>query len=155
MENLRTLHNEAMDLAQMAQISLQQGDENKARELFIEAFAKEQSVAMKAYELNHPQPGLSILLQSAAHLAVTCGKEREAEKLAGLALAGDVPEEIARDLRMLVSSLYVTKDDSYDVYQLHVPTSDSSIMSALNIMLQRLGCSIKKIHGASRKVSVL
>lgn len=155
MENLRTIHNEAMDLAQMAQISLQQGDENKAKELFIEAFAKEQSAAMKAYELHHPQPGLSILLQSAAHLAVTCGKDREAEKLAGLALAGDVPEEIARDLRLLVSSLYATSNDSYDIYQLHVPTSDSCIMSALNVMLQRLGCSIKKIHEASKKVAAL
>lgn len=91
MEELRIKHNEAMDLAQMAQIAAQQGDAEKAATMFSKAFEKEREVAMTAYGNKHPQPGLSILLQSAAHLAVTCKQLREAEKLIGLALSGDIP----------------------------------------------------------------
>ena len=89
MDRLRAIHNEAMDLAQMAQIAARQGDADKADKMFLQAFEKEREAAMMAFTDNHPQPGLSILLQSAAHLAVTCKLQREAEKLIGLALSGE------------------------------------------------------------------
>lgn len=145
MEELRIKHNEAMDLAQMAQIAAQQGDTGKAATMFSEAFEKEREVAMIAYSNQHPQPGLSILLQSAAHLAVTCKQPREAEKLIGLALSGDTPSEIRHELRCLLSSLERVDEGEYATYTIQLPAGDKSILNALGVMLDRLGCSMKKI----------
>lgn len=145
MDTLRFIHNEAMDFAQMAQIATRQGDKEKAGVLFMQAFDKERDAAMMAYNSQHPQPGLSILLQSAAHLAATCGQTREAEKLIGLALAGDAPEEIRHDLRKLLVTIDSTDDGQYDTYTIKIPSGDKGILSALDVMLNRLGGSMKKI----------
>lgn len=145
MDELRLKHNEAMDLAQMAQIALQQGETEKSVAMFLQAFEKEREVAMTAYDQQHPQPGLSILLQSAAHLAVTCKQLREAEKLIGLALSGDAPSEIRHNLRCLLSSLDQDSEEEYETYAIQIPAGDKGILNALGVMLDRLGCSMKKI----------
>lgn len=145
MDNLRTLHNEAMDLAQMGQIASRQGESEKADMMFRQAFEKERAAALMAYDNKHPQPGLSILLQSAAHLAVTISESREAEKLIGLALSGDAPFEIRNDLRQLLVSINVSNEEAYDTYAIQIPAGDSGILNALSTMLSRLGCSMKKI----------
>lgn len=145
MDELRIKHNEAMDLAQMAQIATQQGDSEKAEAMFCQAFEKEREVAMAAYANQHPQPGLSILLQSAAHLAVTCKQPREAEKLIGLVLSGDAPSEIRHDLRCLLTALDQDGEEEYETYAIQLPAKDKTILNALGVMLDRLGCSMKKI----------
>lgn len=145
MDELRLKHNEAMDLAQMAQIAAQQGETEKSETMFWQAFEKEREVAMTAYDNKHPQPGLSILLQSAAHLAVTCKQPREAEKLIGLALSGEAPSEIRHSLRCLLSSLDLADKGEYETYAIQLPAKDKSILNALDVMLNRLGCSMKKI----------
>lgn len=145
MDKLRLIHNEAMDLAQSAQIVSRQGDKEKAKEMFEQAFEKERDVAMMAYHNQHPQPGLSILLQSAAHLAITCEQPREAEKLIGLALSSDAPVEIRHDLKRVLASLDIPEDGQYETYAIKIPSGDKSILTALDVMLNRLGCSMKKI----------
>lgn len=145
MDELRLKHNEAMDLAQMARIAAGQGETEKSVTMFCQAFEKEREVAMTAYRNQHPQPGLAILLQSAAHLAVTCKQPREAEKLIGLALSGDAPSEIRHDLRSLLTALDQTGDGEYETYAIQLPARDKSILNALDVMLSRLGCSMKKI----------
>lgn len=145
MDRLRALHNQAMDLAQMAQIATRQGDTEKADSLFRQSFEKEREVALMAFNDNYPQPGLSVLLQSAAHLAVTCKQQREAEKLIGLALSGDAPSEIRQDLRQLLSTLDSSTDGQYETYTIQIPSGDKGILNALDLMLSRLGCSMKKI----------
>lgn len=145
MDELRRKHNEAMDLAQMAQIAAQQGETEKSEMMFRQAFEKEREVAMTAYENQHPQPGLSILLQSAAHLAVSCKQLREAEKLIGLALSGEAPSEIRHNLRCLLSTLDQYPEGEYETYAIQLPAGDKGILNALGVMLDRLGCSMKKI----------
>ena len=145
MDELRLKHNEAMDLAQMAHIAAQRGETDKAEAMFCQAFEKEREVALTAYGSQHPQPGLSILLQSAAHLAVTSKHAREAEKLIGLALSGDAPSEIRHDLRSLLSSLDQDSEGEYETYAIQLPAGDKSILNALDVMLNRLGCSMKRI----------
>lgn len=145
MDRLRALHNQAMDLAQMAQIATRQGDTEKADSLFRQSFEKEREVALMAFNDNYPQPGLSVLLQSAAHLAVTCKQQREAEKLIGLALSGDAPSEIRQDLRQLLSTLDSSTDGQYETYTIQIPSGDKGILNALDLMLSRLGCTMKKI----------
>lgn len=144
-DRIRSIHNEAMDLAQMAQIASRQGDTDKSITMFRQAFEKEREAALMAFNDNHPQPGLSILLQSAAHLAVTCKQQREAEKLIGLALSCETPSEIRQDLRQLLSTLDTSTDGQYETYTIQIPSGDKGIMTALDLMLSRLGCSIKKI----------
>lgn len=145
MDDIRLKHNKAMDLAQMAQIAIRRGDTQQAETLFCEAFGNEREAAMVAYRNQHPQPGLSILLQSAAHLAVTCNQPREAEKLIGLALSCDTPSEIRHDLRLLLASLDHANNKEYETYAIQIPSDDKGILSALDVMLTRLGCSMKRI----------
>lgn len=146
MDKIRLIHNEAMDLAQMAQIAIRQGNAEQADAMFLQAFDKEREAALMAYKNQHPQPGLSILLQSASHLAVTCKLPREAEKLIGLALSGDVPNEIRQDLKNLLANLDINiKDGKYDTYAIQIPSDDKGILNALDVMLNRLGCSMRKI----------
>lgn len=145
MDKLRVIHNEAMDLAQMAQIASSRGDVENAKIMFGQAFEKEREAAMMAYREQHPQPGLSILLQSAAHLAVTCEQPREAEKLIGLALSGDAPTEIRHDLKRLLATLDNADVNQYDTYTIQIPSGDKNILTALDVMLSRLGCSMKRI----------
>lgn len=145
MDQLRLIHNEAMDFAQMAQIATSKGDTETAATLFLQAFDKERKAAMKAFQNQLPQPGLAILLQSAAHLAVTCNQPREAEKLIGLALSGDAPAEIRLDLKRLLTTLDQAEEGEYETYAIQIPSGDKGILSALDVMLNRLGCSMKKI----------
>ncbi|MCQ2220234.1 MAG: hypothetical protein MJZ12_02505 [Prevotella sp.] len=145
MDELRLKHNEAMDLAQMAHIASQRGETEKAEAMFRQAFEKEREVAITAYTDQYPQPGLSILLQSAAHLAVTCKQTRDAEKIIGLVLSGDAPSEIRHDLRCLLSSLDQDTEGEYETYAIQLPAGDKGILNALDVMLNRLGCSMKKI----------
>ncbi len=145
MDTIRQIHNEAMDLAQLAQIASRKGDLEQTDILFRQAFDKEREAAMTAFNNHHPQPGLSILLQSAAYLAVSCHQMREAEKLIGLALSGEAPEEIRQDLKQLLSTLEPENSDQYETYTIQIPSGDKGILNALNLMLTRLGCSMKKI----------
>lgn len=145
MDEIRLKHNEAMDLAQMAQIVSRRGEAEQAEVMFNQAFQKERDAAIMAYHSQHPQPGLSILLQSAAHLAVTCKQPREAEKLIGLALSGDAPSEIRHDLRILLASLDLSTEKEYETYAIQIPSYDKGILNALDLMLRRLGCSMKRI----------
>lgn len=145
MDTIRLIHNEAMDLAQMAQIANRKGDKDKSESLFAKAFDKEKEAAMLAYQNHHPQPGISILLQSAAHLAVSCNMPREAEKLIGLTLSGDAPSEIRQDLKRLLASIDIAEDGQYETYTIQIPSGDKGILNALDVMLNRLGCSMKKI----------
>jgi len=97
--DLRTLHSEAMDLAEQAMIARAQGKADAANKHLAEALRKEEKAARLAVQHGVPEPTRTILLKSAAHLAVDAGEIRLAEQLIGTALAGDPPEELAQELR--------------------------------------------------------
>lgn len=97
--DLRTLHSEAMDLAEKAMIDRAQGRMDAAKKHLSEALRKEEKAARLAVQNGVPEPTRTILLKSAAHLAVDAGEIRLAERLIGTALAGDPPEELAEELR--------------------------------------------------------
>lgn len=97
--DLRALHSEAMDLAEKAMIERARGKADAARKHLAEALKKEEQAARLAVKEAVPEPTRTILLKSAAHLAVDAGQLRLAEQLIGTALAGDPPEELADELR--------------------------------------------------------
>jgi len=99
MMELRTLHSEAMDLAEKAMIHRARGEVESAKKYLLNALKKEENAARLAVENGVPEPTRTILLKSAAHLAVDAGEIRLAERLIGTALAGDPPEELAEELR--------------------------------------------------------
>ena len=100
-DTLNQEHDKAMDLAGQALLAKQLSKTDEAENLFREAFEIERRVALEVSESNL-EPSRSVLLRSAATLAVDCGEIREAEKLISIALAGEPPKAIARELRELL-----------------------------------------------------
>lgn len=96
------IHAEAMDLAEKAVIARTQGDTAAAQKYLKDALQKEQHAARIAVETEAPEPTRSILLKSAAHLAIECGETQLAEKLISTALAGDPPAELVHELRTML-----------------------------------------------------
>jgi hypothetical protein len=92
-----------MDVASRADNARRQGNEGNALALFKEAFAAEYEAAnLVPFEM---EPTKSILLRSAASLAIECFEFREAERIIGMALAGNPPEEICEELRDLYETI--------------------------------------------------
>lgn len=101
MSELADLHNAAMDLASLAEAARRSGDEQRAQALFRDALEYERQAALKVASNVNAEPTRSVLLRSAASLALDCNSPREAEQLIATALAGDPPDEIAEELRDL------------------------------------------------------
>ncbi|QDU42269.1 hypothetical protein Mal52_07250 [Symmachiella dynata] len=109
MSNVRQLHDEAMLLAEQAYIADLHGYYDAAQKLFTEAYESEAKAADLVALDHSAEPSRSILLRSAASLAIDCHKFREAEKLVSIALSGNPPEEIAEELRDLLEKVYFSR----------------------------------------------
>src|SRR5688500_11848078 len=99
MSELSDLHSAAMDLASRAMIARQSEDHTMALVLFRQAFEKEKQAALSYLSNQSSEPSRSVLLRSAASLALECREYREAERLIGAALAGNPPLELLEELR--------------------------------------------------------
>lgn len=107
MKDIKTLHNEAMDLALRGDIAAKADPKGEqCMNFYTEAFEKEREAALLADFMQNPEPGLSTLFRSAASLAIQCGRYREAEQLIAKALCGNPTNEIARELRELLQDIY-------------------------------------------------
>jgi len=155
MKDIRTLHNEAMDLALKGDIAAKDnpnGSESIA--LYTEAFEKEREAALLADFMQNPEPGLSILYRSAASLAVQCGRYREAEQLCAKALSGNPTEEIARELRQLLQNIYLQsgRDGDVLIYQLEVPDRDRT---RFETFLHQLGITAPNMRKVVGRIALL
>jgi tetratricopeptide (TPR) repeat protein len=79
------------------------GQQEEAQQRFLDAFELERQAALAVAESE--EPTRSVLLRSAATLAMHAGQFREAEKMISTALAGDPPLEILDELRDLYIQL--------------------------------------------------
>jgi hypothetical protein len=102
MMSIIDIHREAMQLADEAFLARLHNEPGRASSLLREAFDKEREAASLVANDLGMEPTRSVLLRSAASLAIDCGETREAERLIGRALSGDPPEEIANELRDLL-----------------------------------------------------
>lgn len=100
-EQLNTKHDKAMNLAALADLDKMRENVGDAIEKYRKAFELEFEVAQFVIP-STDEPNRSVILRSAASLAIKCGEYREAEKLIGSALAGDPPKSIANELRELL-----------------------------------------------------
>ncbi|HZK98055.1 MAG TPA: hypothetical protein VFC67_27885 [Prolixibacteraceae bacterium] len=103
---VQEIHNRAIEFADLAFMKKFNGLFDEAKELFLQAFKLEREAAYAAKEQNIGEPTISVLLKSAASLAINCDNYIDAEKLICLALYGDPPTEIAEELRNLLEELY-------------------------------------------------
>ena len=106
MTELNTVHAQAMELAEEAYFARLHGAQGEFCSLSSKAFEREYCAAMIAVKTGVEEPTRSVLLRSAATLAVDCGELREAEKLISIALSADPPEEIANELRDLLEVVH-------------------------------------------------
>lgn len=155
MKDIRTLHNEAMDLALQGDIAAQKDSKSaESISLYSSAYEKEREAALLADFQQNPEPGLSILYRSAASLAIQCGRYRDAEQLIARALSGNPTNEIAKELRELLQDIYAQSGSDEDVliYKLEVPDKERTKFENI---LSQLGISTSKIRRVIGHVALL
>ena len=103
--NIKELHDKAMELAALADMQKMQENKEYAMSLYEESYSLEYEAAMNAFNAQIGEPSVSVLLRSAATLAITCKRVREAEILIALALSGEPPWEIGEELRKIRDNL--------------------------------------------------
>lgn len=103
MKQINELHKRAMDAADRADAARRAGSDAEAMLFFREAFSAEREAALLVP--TDLEPTRSVLLRSAASLAIECGDLREAERLVGMALSSDGPEEIREEIRDLYETI--------------------------------------------------
>jgi len=101
MNEINKLHDEAMNLAELAAVARVKGNLQQANELLRKAYQNEANAAHLMLDVSSPEPTRSVLFRSAASLAIDCNELREAEKLIAVGLAGSPPSDIAEELRDL------------------------------------------------------
>lgn len=101
MNEINKLHDEAMNLAELATVAKVKGDLQQADELLRKAYENEARAAYLMIDVSSPEPTRSVLFRSAASLAIDCNELREAEKLLAIGLSGNPPPDISEELRDL------------------------------------------------------
>lgn len=105
MTDSQELHEQAMELAEQADRERLVGNTSTYQSLLGRAYSLEKKAALLLRSEEDLEPTRSILLRSAASLAIECEKTREAEQLVAIALSGNPPEEVADDLRDIAGKL--------------------------------------------------
>ncbi|MBE9138746.1 hypothetical protein IQ254_16350 [Nodosilinea sp. LEGE 07088] len=101
MSRVQELHQQAMDLAEQADLNKLRGDTSQARAFLQQALELEAEAARLVADDLEAEPTRSVLHRSAASLAVECGELQIAERLIARALAGNSPADIAEELKDL------------------------------------------------------
>lgn len=102
---VKDLHREAMKYNDLALIAKQKNLFSEVTENYLKAFEFEKQAFILFNSQSSEEPTKSVLLRSAANLALLSDKLREAEKLISLGLAGDPPNEIADEFRNLLQQV--------------------------------------------------
>jgi hypothetical protein len=103
--NVKELHREAMRYNDLALIARQQNSFADVKTNYLKAFEFEKQAFILFNSQSAEEPTRSILLRSAANLAMLAEQHREAEKLISLGLAGDSPVDIADEFRHLLQQV--------------------------------------------------
>lgn len=101
MSTVRELHDEAMRLAQLAQVARHDGDEQRAQQLAHQAYQYEAQAAELVPNAESSQPTHAILHRSAASLAFQGKAFEEALNLIDEGLAANPPQPIQQELTSL------------------------------------------------------
>ena len=106
MREIKTLHRDAMEHTDAALAAQLNGNKDQALLYFQQAYKMESQAAALLANDFEAEPTRSVLLRSAASLALDCKLVLEAEKLICTALTGNPPEAIAEELRDLLEQVH-------------------------------------------------
>ena len=106
MQTIEADHLRAMEWVDKAQEAKRRGDGDAVSRNFTETFRLEKQAAEAMLPYLDVEPTRSILLRSAAALALECQRSEEAERLACLGLSGKPPVEIRAELRDVLMTLW-------------------------------------------------
>ena len=112
-ENLKRangLHKLAMDLTDKAYIENRKKKIDREKQFILKAFQAEQKAAMLINRYKDLEPTRSVLFRSDASLAFDCGKTKDSEKLISLALEGNPPQEIEKELKDIIERINADKN---------------------------------------------
>lgn len=98
-----------MEIAEQAFAAVRSGDLANADVLLRQAYEHERRAALALVATPEIEPTRSVLLRSAASLAIDCREYREAERLISYALSGEPPPEIADELRDLLENVHFSR----------------------------------------------
>lgn len=85
------------------------GDAKESARQLESAYRLEREAALRSVSLDVAEPTRSVLLRSAATLAHRSGDLREAERLVGIGLSGNPPDDIAVELRHLYENINLSR----------------------------------------------
>lgn len=102
---VKELHREAMKFNDLALIAKNDNSVAEVKNNYVKAFELEKQAFILFNSTSSEEPTRSILLRSAANLAILSEELREAEKLISIGLAGDPPNEIADEFRDLLQQV--------------------------------------------------
>jgi hypothetical protein len=105
MTDVRSLHREAMEIAERAMEALHEDRWDEARSLFRQASQIESRAAMEYADSADTEPTRSVLWRSAATLALNGELPGYAAYLAARGLEGNPPAETREELRELLNSI--------------------------------------------------
>lgn len=108
-KQIEQLHNEAMSIADDADLLKHHGKMEEALELFQKAFTLEREAAIAAIASGVDDLSSGVLVKSAAFMAYDGGLIRESEQMVGLALSRNLPEEIAEEMRDLLENIHFAR----------------------------------------------
>src|SRR5882724_11252628 len=106
MQAIEADHLRAMEYVDRANEARRRGDTAAVSQNFTEAFLLEKQAAEAMVPYLDVEPTRSVLLRSAASLALECRREEEAERLAYLGLSGKPPAEIRAELREVLMTIW-------------------------------------------------
>lgn len=95
---IQVLHRQAMDLAEEADLLRLKNGADAGKDLLRRSYWKEREAALAFANAQDLEPTRSVLLRSAASLALECGENLAATDLIGMALQGNPPAEIQSEL---------------------------------------------------------
>lgn len=108
-EGVAQIHDEAMALADVAELAKLRGDRDGYSSAIRSAFVLERQAALAALEFGIDEPTRSVLLRSAASLGYECGEYESAEHLIHVAMAGAPPDFMKDELRELLENVTATR----------------------------------------------
>ncbi len=145
MNKANKYHQQAMELAEQGDVAKRRKAHAQAQELFQKAFVLERHAAIHFVDQLDAEPTRSVLLRSAASLALDCGELREAERLIGAVLFGNPPEEIRQELRDVLIQLVKRPTPES-------PITGAGTLSKQSLLAARSGFPKKLAAGKSIKV---
>ena len=105
MSQVRTLHQQAMQHLDEANVARLRGDQEQARQFTRQAYEREKQAAERLAGTPQNEPTHAILYRSAALFALDCGENGEAERLLAAGLSGNPPVALAEQLRALQTQI--------------------------------------------------